>query len=133
MPQDRQKRGHYLFTVKDNQPGLRQDIADVWDLTPLPPPHVIQTNKHGGRVERRSLWVSNALVGYSDWPHLAQVCRLERVVTCKRYTRWEVAYAVTSLSPQSFLGRTSRLTPRGSLRSCGGTGALRIAPTGYGM
>lgn len=100
MPKDRQKRGHYLFTVKDNQPRLRQDIADVWDLAPLPPPQAAQTNKHGGRVEKRRLWVSDILVGYSDWPSLAQVCRLERSVTRKGGTTQEVAYAVTSLSPQ---------------------------------
>jgi hypothetical protein len=39
-------------------------------------------------------------VGYSDWPHLGQVCRLERMVICKGKTTQEVAYAVTSLPPQ---------------------------------
>ncbi len=87
--------------MKDNQPTLKQDIADLWDPTSLPPPQVVQHSKHGGRIEQRSLWTSDALVGYSDWPHLAQVCRLERVVTCKGKTRQEVAYAVTSLSSQT--------------------------------
>lgn len=84
--------------MKDNQPTLRQDIADLWDGAFLRPPDVSKTNKHGDRVEQRSLWVSDALVGYSDWPHMAQVCRLERMVTRKGKTTHEIAYAVTSLS-----------------------------------
>lgn len=83
--------------MKENQPQLQQDIAAVWD-EPLPPEATETTNKHGGRVERRRLWVSSALVGYSDWPSLAQVCRIERQVTQKGKTSKDVAYAVTSLS-----------------------------------
>jgi len=49
-------------------------------------------------VEVRRLWASDALVGYSDWPSLAQGCRLERVVEHRGKERREVAYAVTSLS-----------------------------------
>lgn len=83
--------------MKGNQPTLKQEIADLWEL-PLPPPGAVEINKHGGRIEQRQLWASGALVGYSDWPHLALVCRLERTVVCKGKTRHEVAYAVTSLS-----------------------------------
>jgi len=100
VPGYSQERGCYFCAVKDNQPTLRQDIADLWDLAPLPSPDVSQANKHGDRVEQRSLWVSNALVGYSDWPYMAQVCRLERAVTRKGKTSHEVAYGVTSLSCQ---------------------------------
>lgn len=62
-------------------------------------PQAVQVDQHGDRVEQRRLWTSNLLVGYSDWPHLAQVCRLERVFRRKRSTRRELAYAVTSLPP----------------------------------
>jgi len=86
--------------VKENQATLRQDIADLWDLEPLPPPQAVQTGRHGDRWEERRLWASEALVGYSDWPHLVQVCRVERIVTRKGKTSQEVAYAVTSLSPE---------------------------------
>lgn len=86
--------------MKDNQPTLKQDIMTIWEIEPLSPPQVIHTSKHGGRVEKRRLWVSSILADYSDWPHLAQVCRLERSVTCKGETRQELAYAVTSLSSQ---------------------------------
>ncbi len=74
----------------------------------LPEPQAVQTSKHGDRVERRVLWVSSMLVGYSDWPHLAQVCRLERHVTRHGRVSREIAYAVTSLpayeaTPQQLL------------------------------
>ena len=100
MPADCGKGGHYLFAVKDNQPNLKQDIVTIWDAEPSSPPQATQTNKHGGRVEQRRLWVSDILVGYSDWPNLAQVCRLERTVARKGGTSRELAYAVTSLPPQ---------------------------------
>ena len=86
--------------MKDNQPTLKQDILAIWEAEPGSPPQETQANKHGGRVEQRRLWVSDILVGYSDWPYLAQVCRLERSVTRKGRNTQEVAYAVTSLSPQ---------------------------------
>lgn len=72
----------------------------MWELGPLPPPQAVQSGRHGDRWEERRLWTSGVLVGYTDWPHLAQVCRLERVVTRKGRTTREVAYAVTSLPPQ---------------------------------
>lgn len=86
--------------MKDNQRTLKQDIADLWEQAPLPPPQAVQMNRHGDRLEERHLWTSPDLVGYSDWPHLAQVCRLERAITRQGKTTREVAYAVTSLSPQ---------------------------------
>ena len=59
-------------------------------------PHATQTSRHGGRVEQW-LCVADLLVGCTDWPRLAQVCRLERTVTTRRKTRRELAYAGTSL------------------------------------
>lgn len=44
--------------------------------------------------------MSHLLVGYTDWPYLAQVCRLERTVEQKGKRSREIAYAVTSLSDQ---------------------------------
>ncbi len=57
-------------------------------------------------MEQRRLWTSDILVGYTDWPHIAQVCRLERTVNRKGKTGHEVVYAVTSVAPTSkSLGR----------------------------
>ena len=71
MPGHRGKRGHYFFAVKDNQPTLKRDIADLREEDM--PPQVEQVGSHGDRVEVRRLWASDELVNYSDWPHLAQV------------------------------------------------------------
>lgn len=91
--------GGYLFVVKDNQPTLREDIATLFAHPPLEPAVVVQRNRRAGRHEMRRLEASSALNEYSDWPHLAQVCRIQREVTRKGRTTVEVAYAVTSLWP----------------------------------
>lgn len=91
--------GEYLFVVKDNQPTLLDDIVTLFADPPVAPAGVVQKNRHGDRQEVRKLLASSALNEYSDWPHLAQVCRIERVVTCKGQTKREVAYAVSSLWP----------------------------------
>ena len=55
-----------------------------------------------GRIETRQLTTSEALVGYSDWPGLAQVFEVGRHVITKKtgQERAEVVYGVTSLSPE---------------------------------
>ena len=55
-----------------------------------------------GRIEQRNLTTSEALVGYSDWPGLAQVFELGRHVIIQKTgeERVEVVYGVTSLSPE---------------------------------
>jgi len=96
--------GDYLLVVKGNQPGLRADIELLFgDATLTAGLAAAETvSQHSGRVETRRLVASPALVGYSDWPGLAQVARVERRVVAKRtgaVLRQETAYAVTSLAP----------------------------------
>ena len=91
-------RGRYCFAAKGNQPTRLQDITAIWDGELEAAPET-QVDQHGGRIEQRRLWASDLLVGYSAWPHLAQVCRLERIVRAQGKTRREPAYAVTSLPP----------------------------------
>ena len=59
-------------------------------------------DKGHGRLERRSTETSTALNGYLDFPHVGQVCRIERTVTqCKSgKTHRETVYGVTSLRPE---------------------------------
>jgi len=54
-----------------------------------------------GRLEHRSLLVSDALVGYLAWPGAAQVFRItrRRVHTRTGAVQEEVTYGVTSLPP----------------------------------
>lgn len=101
--------GDYLLVVRHNQPNLLGDIQDLF-FTADTTPHLLadtmtraeEVRLRGGQLEVRELEASTALVGYSCWPGLQQVLRIRRTVTSKRTgsTRTEVAYAVTSLSPQ---------------------------------
>ncbi len=101
----RDRGGDYLLMVTGNQPSLRWDIETVFsDEAALAGSVRVVTDvsQHGGRLETRRLAASSALVGYSDWPGLAQVLRLDRRVVHKAtgvVLRHETAYAVTSLGP----------------------------------
>ena len=97
--------GDYLLAVKENQPTLLGDIRTVFEEWPVLADTMQQAYEErlvGGRREQRALAASSALIGYSDWPHLAQVLEIRRVVTNKRTgrVRSEVAYAVTSLNAE---------------------------------
>lgn len=111
--------GDYVLPVKANQPQLQQAIADVFMpafTMPGHPPTLLadsyaQTvDKAHGRLEHRFLSVSSHLNAYLDWPHLAQVFRLQRVVlygVSGRLT-YQVLFGITSLpadrcSPQRLL------------------------------
>jgi hypothetical protein len=75
--------GDHVMVVKENQPQLYADIdrlfaapaaeQDTWGTART-------VDKGHGRSEQRRLTASTALVGYSDWPGLAQVFELERRV-----------------------------------------------------
>ena len=93
------------MVVKANQPPLRADIATVFALPPLAAETrtVAHTVDGGhGRIEQRRLETSDVLVGYRDWPGLAQVLQLERQVVSKKTgeVREEVVAGVTSLAPE---------------------------------
>jgi len=102
------KGGDYVMIVKDNQPQLRADIELVFTLPPAGDPqataHMVDIGH--GRSEQRNITTSEALIGYSDWPGLAQVFELGRHVMFPKTgkERVEVVYGVTSL-------RSERATP----------------------
>ena len=93
--------GDYVMLVKGNQPHLEEDIALVFTEPPEDDrQRIAETLDRGhGRIEHRRLTLSEALVGYSTWPGLQQVFRLDRE-TLLRATgeiRTETVYGVTSL------------------------------------
>ena len=96
--------GDYVMIVKENQPQLKADIELVFTLPPAGDrQESVRTVDVGhGRIETRNLTTSEALGGYSDWPGLAQVFEVGRHVITKKTEkeRVEVAYGVTSLSPE---------------------------------
>jgi predicted transposase YbfD/YdcC len=63
---------------------------------------VVQTTEKGhGRLEQRSICVSSAAAARVDFPHVAQVARIERVRTrLKNHTEQrETVFCITSLGP----------------------------------
>jgi len=97
--------GDYVMVVKENQPQLLEDIATVFALPPIAGERrtAAETLDLGhGRIEQRGLHTSNVLMGYSDWPGLAQVFQLRRQVIIKNTgkVREEVVAGVTSLTPE---------------------------------
>lgn len=96
------KRGDYLLSVKANQPSLLEDIkqafTDQWWMRDTLTESKM-TDAYGGRIEERTLKASTAMEGYSDWPGLRRVLKMERKITTKRtgIVRQEEAYAITSL------------------------------------
>ena len=102
-----QANGDYLWTVKDNQEGLREDIDVLFQphrkragTSALPNDfRITRTVEKGhGRLEKRTIIVSSMLADYSTWPELAQVFKLESLRTdALGTTKTEVRYGVTSL------------------------------------
>lgn len=100
--------GDYLLVVKENQPTLHDDIAFLFDPpTPALPlddrreARTVALGGHGRHADTRHLIASTDLVGYSDWPGLAQVFRLERTWTEHGKAKRKVQYGITSLPPQA--------------------------------
>lgn len=98
--------GDYLLIVKENQPTLAEDIRLLFEPPPglaLPLTDRRETTTvdhgHGRHHDTRHLIASTDLVGYSDWPSLAQVFRHERTWQEHGTTKREVRYGITSLPP----------------------------------
>lgn len=104
--------GDYVWTIKGNQARTEwaiqklfvHEVCNLKQGAPLSK-HcrmVSRVYKGHGRIEKRTMMVSTELNDYLDWPHVAQVFRLEREVWHEKYqgrTR-QVVYGLTSLTPQ---------------------------------
>ena len=104
-----ERGGQYVWTVKDNQSRLRDDIATLFedehsgaDFSAADSPVITEATTIGkghGRLERRTLRASADLKDYLDWPGAQQVFAVERYVERikdGRVTR-QLSYGVTSL------------------------------------
>lgn len=106
-----QDGGDFLWFAKDNQPRTHWAIEKLFvhEVCNLQKGCTLskdfqtftKVNKGHGRIEQRTILVSSLLNDYLDWPHVAQVFRVERIVWHVQYggqTR-ELVYGLTSLSP----------------------------------
>jgi predicted transposase YbfD/YdcC len=103
--------GDYLLIVKENQPTLLSDIQQVFaplsaeeqaregvhTVHPLAITTYRSVEKGHGRIEERTIRVSNELAGYSAWPYLDQVFEYTRTWTSKGITKQQRRYGITSL------------------------------------
>jgi len=105
-----QAGGQYVWTVKDNQPKLRDDIATLFEgescVAGFSPaiedfPSTTTTDKGDGRIEQRTLTASSDLNEYLDWPHAQQVFKIRRHVQRVKDSKTtdEITYGITSLGP----------------------------------
>jgi predicted transposase YbfD/YdcC len=100
-------QGDSVWTAKDNQPEMREEIALLfqpqqsrpgWSAVPMDLRSATTFNKGHGRLEKRTITVSSLLAGYSDFPYLAQVFRVESWVQLTGgRSRHEIRYGLTSL------------------------------------
>ena len=98
-----ERGGDYLWSVKDNQPQLRDDLITCFaDASPSEPSLATTVEKGHGRIEQRRLWASADLNDYLDWPCVQQVFRLDRHTQCVKtgVVTSETVYGITSLSPE---------------------------------
>ncbi len=99
-----QLEGDYLLIAKDNQPTLREDIADYFeDRTPDRRrwQHAETWDKGHGRLEHRQIVCSPDLNAWfaKDWQGIEQVFRIERTIRLLKSAevRHEVVYGLSSL------------------------------------
>lgn len=104
------RKAHYFFCVKKNQPTLLKDIEYHFSSSASTADYEDSISIAHGRIEVRRIWTTTELNGYLTFPHVAQVYKIEREITNKKSgeTSLEVAYGVTSkrasdISPQKIL------------------------------
>ncbi len=95
-----ERYAHYHFTVKENQPGLLEDIR-FYFADRQAPDFIEYTPPDHGRIEIRKIWTTSELNGYLNFPHVGQAFVIERHVTHKKSgkTSCEIAYGLTSQKP----------------------------------
>jgi predicted transposase YbfD/YdcC len=97
----RKRKAHYHFTVKNNQPGLFQDIALYFNDRQDPDFVQCDPPDHG-RIEIRKIWITSELNGYLNFPHVGQAFVIQREFTDKKTGKFscEIAYGITSRTPE---------------------------------
>ncbi len=102
------RQAHYHFTVKGNQATRLEDLQGHFQNRGSA--HFTDTSCRHGRIETRSIWVTETLNRYLDFPGVGQAFLIERDVLHKKtgqHSR-ELAFGITSrpaaqASPQRLL------------------------------
>jgi len=110
----RERKAHYHFTVKGNQPTLLQDIAFFF-LNRKAPDYIDNAPPDHGRIETRKIWTTTELNYYLDFPHVGQSFVIERHSIVKKTGKcsFETSYGITSQSPKEADPQSVLTTNRG--------------------
>jgi predicted transposase YbfD/YdcC len=96
-----ERKAHYHFTVKGNQPGLFRDIK-LYFQDRQEPDFIAYDPPDHGRIETRKIWTTNELNDYLDFPHVRQAFLIERESIEKKSGEYshDIAYGITSRTPK---------------------------------
>jgi predicted transposase YbfD/YdcC len=102
------READYHFTVKNNQPTLREDIA-LFFKNRQEPDFIEYNPPDHGRIETRKIWTTTALNQYLDFPHVGQAFVIERESIDKKTGErsHEVVYGLTAARPKRLMPRKS--------------------------
>ena len=94
-----ERKAHYHFTVKRNQPTLFDDLALLFKDRREPDCTEHTPAKRGhGRDETRRIWVTSELNDYLTFPHVGQAFAIERTIINRKTGNrtQELVYGITS-------------------------------------
>lgn len=94
-----ERKAHYHFTVKGNQPTLFDDLALFFKDRGAPHCIAYTPAKLGhGRAETRRIWVTSELNAYLNFPHVGQAFAIERDTLHRKTGKrsQELVYGITS-------------------------------------
>ena len=97
-----ERNAHYLFTAKENQPTVQEDIRLFFQNRGEPDFRQPLELAHG-RLESRTIWTTTALNDYLSFPHVGQVFAIERQRIDKKTGKesTEIIYGLTDHTPAS--------------------------------
>lgn len=109
-----QRKAHYHFTVKGNQPTLLADI-EFYFRNRQQPDFILHDPPDHGRIETRKIWLTTELNDYLNFPHVRQAFVIERHTLDKKTgkTSLVTAYGITSQSPEEAGAQSVLATNRG--------------------
>lgn len=97
-----ERKAHYVFIAKDNQPGLAEAIRLTFENRKTPD-YTEPSKLTHGRFESRSIWTSTPTKDTLNFPFVGQVFAIQRNTIDKKTGKEsnEIAYGLTSHLPES--------------------------------
>jgi len=96
----KERKAHYFFTVKRNQPTLFEDLQ-LYFQDRKEPDFIAYDPPDHGRIETYKIWTTSELNSYLDFPHVRQAFVIERESIEKKTGKYSqvTSYGITSQTP----------------------------------